>query len=113
MPHDVEQSILELWTLVAAIGVELQQKRIQAEQGCHHQHAAITVLQGGRMDDGVQDQTLRVYKEMALLAFDLLASVEAVGIDTAPPFSALLTLWLSMTAAVGEASRCANSRHLT
>ncbi len=65
------------------------------------------------MDDGVQDQTLRVYQEMAFLAFDLFASVEAVGIDAAPPFSALFTLWLSMIAAVGEASRCASSRHFT
>jgi hypothetical protein len=65
------------------------------------------------MNDGVQDQTLRVYQEMALLAFDLLASVEAVGIDMGPPFSALLTLWLSMMAAVGEASLWASSRHLT
>ena len=37
------------------------------------------------MNDGVQHQTLRIYQEMALLAFDLLASVEAVGIDAALP----------------------------
>lgn len=42
---------------------------------------------------------------MSLLAFDLLARVIAMGIDAAPPFSALFTLWLSMTAAVGLASR--------
>jgi hypothetical protein len=113
VPHDVEQGCLELRALVAAIGVELQQEGIQAEQGGHHQHPAIAILQGGRMNDGVQDQTLRVYQEMALLAFDLLASVEAVGIDMGPPFSALLTLWLSMMAAVGEASLWASSRHLT
>jgi hypothetical protein len=33
------------------------------------------------VNDGVQDQTLRVYKEMAFLALDLLASVKAVGIE--------------------------------
>jgi hypothetical protein len=33
------------------------------------------------MHDGVQQQALGVYKEMALLAFDLLASVKAGGID--------------------------------
>jgi hypothetical protein len=44
------------------------------------------------MDHGMEDQALCVYKEMALLAFDLFASVEAVGIDAAPPFSALFTL---------------------
>src|SRR3981081_1681662 len=41
---------------------------------------------------------------MALLAFDLLASIIAARIDVAPPFSALFTLWLSMTQAVGLAS---------
>ncbi len=44
------------------------------------------------MHDGVEKQALCVYKEMAFLAFDLLASVEAMGIDPRPPFSALLTL---------------------
>ena len=38
---------------------------------------------------------------MALLAFDLLARIIAMRIDTGPPFSALLTLWLSMMAAGG------------
>jgi hypothetical protein len=34
-------------------------------------------------------------------------------IDTAPAFSAAFTLWLSMTAVVGLASRPAASRHFT
>jgi len=71
------------------------------------------------MDDGVQQQTLRVYKHMAPLAFDLLARVTARRVDAGPPFSALFTLWLSMSgeplgstmAAVGLASRPACSRH--
>ena len=37
--------------------------------------------------------------------------VKRSGIDADPPFSALFTLWLSMMAAVGLASRCACSRH--
>jgi hypothetical protein len=65
------------------------------------------------MHDGVQQQALRVYQEMALLALDLLARVEAVAVDAGPPFSALLTLWLSMIAAVGLAARAACSRHCT
>ena len=63
------------------------------------------------MDDGTQQQAFGIYREMALLAFDLLAGVIAVRIDRDPPFSALLTLWLSMIAAVGLASRPASSRH--
>jgi len=51
----------------------------------------------------MQQQTLRVYQDMALLALDLLAGVIAVRIDRGPPFSAALTLWLSIIAAVGLA----------
>src|SRR5262249_35604536 len=61
--------------------------------------------------DGVQQQTQRVYENMALLALDLFARVIAMRIDAAPPFSALFTLWLSTMAAVGLASRSPCSRH--
>ena len=65
------------------------------------------------MHDGVQQQALRVYQEMALLALDLLARVEAMAVNAGSPFSALLTLWLSMIAADGLAARSACSRHFT
>lgn len=107
------QSGAERRTLVAAIGVELAQEGEQAEQRCHHQHAAVAILQGRRMDHRVQDQAQGVDQEMALLSLDLLARIEAVRINPAPPFSALFTLWLSMIAAVGLASRPACSRHCT
>jgi len=44
---------------------------------------------------------------------DLFARIIAARIDAAPPFSALFTLWLSMTQAVGLASRSMSSRHFT
>ncbi len=44
--------------------------------------------------------TQRIYEKVALLAFDLLACIIAMRIDTRPPFSALFTLSLSMIAAV-------------
>ena len=65
------------------------------------------------MNDGVEQESLRIYENMALLALDLLARVKAMRIDAGPPFSALLTLWLSMTAAVGLVSRPIASRHFT
>jgi hypothetical protein len=65
------------------------------------------------MHNGVEQQALRIYQDVALLALDLLAGVIAVRVDRGPPFSALLTLWLSMIAAVGLASRSASSRHFT
>jgi hypothetical protein len=63
------------------------------------------------LNDGVQQQTQRVYENVALLALDLLARIIAMRIDPGPPFSALFTLWLSMIAAVGLASRSLFSRH--
>jgi hypothetical protein len=42
---------------------------------------------------------------MSFFALDFLARVEPVRIDRDPPFSELFTLWLSMMAAVGLASR--------
>jgi hypothetical protein len=50
---------------------------------------------------------------MPLLALDLFARIVTMRINAGPPFSALFTLWLSMMAAVGLASRSADSRHLT
>jgi hypothetical protein len=62
------------------------------------------------MDGDGKDQAEGIDEEMTLLAFDLLARVIARRVDARPPFSALLTLWLSITAALGEASRPSRSR---
>jgi hypothetical protein len=99
--------------LVSAVGIQLEQEGMQAEQGGHEQDATIAVLDVRRMHDGVEQQASGVCQDMALLALDLLAAVVARRVGAAPPFSALLTLWLSMTAALGLASRPANSRHAT
>jgi len=55
--------------------------------------------------DGVDQQALRIDENVALLALDLFSRIVTRRIDRRPPFSALLTLWLSMIAAVGLASR--------
>ena len=47
--------------------------------GAHQQDPAIPVLDVGRMDDGVQQQPLGIYQDMALLAFDLLAASKPGG----------------------------------
>src|SRR6516165_4301547 len=65
------------------------------------------------MHHGMKQQTQRIYEDVALLALDLFARIIAMRIDAGPPFSALFTLWLSMIAAVGQASRSAFSRHAT
>jgi hypothetical protein len=86
---------------------------MQAKQGGHEQNATIAVLNVRCMDDGLEQQAFGVDQDMTLLAPDLLAAVIARRVNAAPPFSALLTLWLSMIAALGLASRPANSRHAT
>ena len=86
LPQDTQQSTLELWPLVASVGIEFQQEWVHAKQGCHHHDAAIAVLDVRRMHDGVQQQALRVYQEMALLALDLLARVEAWAVNARSPF---------------------------
>ena len=111
--HRLGHGIGEARALVTGIGVEPGQERVQSEQGRDQQSAAVAVLDVGRVHDGVQHQALGVDQHMALLSLDLLAGIEAVRIDLRPPFSALLTLWLSMMAAVGLASRPACSRQVT
>ena len=107
------ECLLEMRSLVASIGEELLQERIHSEQGSKQQNAAVAILNIGAMNDGMKQQTQRIYENVALLAFDLLARIIAMRIDAGPPFSALFTLWLSMMAAVGLASRSPCSRHST
>src|SRR5262245_47490729 len=88
-------------------------ERIEAEQRGHQERAAVAILDIGGVHDGVHQEALRVDENVPLLALDLLARIVAVRVDARPPFSAPFTLWLSMIAAVGEASRSARSRHST
>ncbi len=99
--------------VIGAIGEQFPQEGEQAEQGREQREAAVAILDIGGGDHAVQEQALRVDQDMALLALDQLARIEAVRIDARPPFSALFTLWLSMMQAVGLASRAAFSRHRT
>lgn len=110
---DPAQPLLELLPLIAAVGVKLEQERVEAEQRAHEQNAAVAILDVGGVHDGLHQQALRVHEDVALLALDLFARVIARRVERGPPFSALFTLWLSMMAAVGLASRPACSRHWT
>ena len=103
----------ELWSLIAGIGEQLHQEWIQSKQGRKQQNAAVTVLDVRGMDFGVQQQAYRIDQDMPLDPLDLLARIIAGWINADPPFSALFTLWLSITQAVGLASRPIASRHCT
>jgi hypothetical protein len=67
---------------------------------------AITILDVGCMNDHSKYQPQSVYEQVPLSAINLLASV----ISMEPPFSVVLTDWLSMIAALGSASRPSVSR---
>jgi len=86
-----------------------QRSRALVEDEC----CTVAILDAGRMNRAAQQQTERIYENMALLALNLFSRIVAMRIDARPPFSALFTLWLSMMAAVGLASRSACSRHST
>ena len=105
------QSVAEFWPLIGPVGKQSFQERIHPEQGRKKQDATVAILDVGGMNDGVEQQAQRIYENMALLALDLFARIIAMRIDAGPPFSALFTLWLSMIAAVGLASRSPCSRH--
>jgi hypothetical protein len=110
--QDLRQRAVKDASRIGAVGKQLFKKWIDAEERGQQQDAAVAILNIGGMHDRVQQQTQRVYKNVPLLAFDLLSRIVTGRVDTRPPFSALFTLWLSMMAAVGLSSRTSCSRHL-
>jgi hypothetical protein len=113
--QDFFERVVELAPLIAGVSEQRLQERIHPEQGRKQQDAAVAILDVSGMNDGVEQQTQRIYQNVALLALDLLARIIAMRIDAGPPCMGpfLSTLWLSMMAAVGLASRSACSRHAT
>jgi hypothetical protein len=109
----VGNAVLEQRPSVGAVGEQFAQERELSEQSGQQCNATITVLHVSGGHQRVQHQTQCVDQDMALLALDQLAGIEAVRVDGRAPFSALFTLWLSMMQAVGLASRPACSRHST
>ena len=71
--------------LTAAIGVEFHQERIHAEHGRHDEYAAVAILNVSGMNDGMNQQALRIDENVPLLALDLL-SVVARRINRSPPY---------------------------
>ena len=78
--------------LIGAVGKQFLEEWKLTEQRRQQCDAAIAILNAGGMNDGMQQQTQRIDKNMALLALDQFAGIEAVRIDADPPFSALFTL---------------------
>jgi len=88
---------------VGAIGKQALQEHEHAPHALQKRQKAVPVLHIRWCHIQPEDQAQRVDDEVALLALDLLGRVIADRVDALPPFSALLTLWLSTIAAVGLA----------
>ena len=98
---------------IGCVGEDALDEREQGSRSLvEHEADAIAILDTGGVNGSTQQQAKRIYENVALLALDLFSRIVAMRI-VKPPFSALFTLWLSMTAAVGLASRSSRSRHST
>jgi len=96
---------------ITRVGEDPQDEGEQSSRALVEDEArAVAILNAGRMNGGTQQQAERIYENVALLTLDLFAGIVSMRI-VRPPFSALLTLWLSMMAAVGLAWRSSCSRH--
>ena len=113
MRQDFGERVCKKRPLIGAVGEQLLKEWKKTFHRGQQIDAAVAILNAGGMNDGLEQQAQRIYENMALLALDLFARIIAMRIDAGPPFSALFTLWLSMMAAVGLASRSASSRHAT
>ena len=100
-PHPIDQS-----ARIAAIGPYQQQARKTPYHTSEDELGSVAVLDGGRMQHDGEDQADGVDNDMSFAAVDFLAGI----ITAARPFSVVLTLWLSMIAALGVASRPASRR---
>ena len=95
---------------VAAIRKDVADEGEQAAGLFDKVRGGVPVLNAGRDRFDAKQQSYGIDNRVALDAFDFLACVVANGIPAAPPFSVALTAWVSMIAAVGEASRPSASR---
>ena len=93
---------------IAPIGPNQPEPRVFPYQFTQHQFGSVAVLDTGSVDDDRQKQAKGVNYYMALAPTNLLAGIIAAR----PPFSVVLTDWLSIIAALGVGSRPSDSRTL-
>jgi hypothetical protein len=82
---------------VSPVGPDQLEARKLPDQLGQHQFGSVTILDMGGMHDHGQEQAQGVYDDVSLAPVDLLAGVVAAR----PPFSTVLTDWLSRMAAEG------------
>ena len=86
---------------VSPIGPNQPDAQIGVTYQMEEYFGSVTILNVGCMNDYSNHQSKRVYEEMTFAAVHFLAGI----IPMEPPFSVVLTDWLSRIAALGSASR--------
>lgn len=107
------QRCLELRPGITAIGEDLGDEWKESACLADQIRGAVAILNTGRNDLDTEQQSYRIDDRVALDALNFLAGVVADRIGVGPPFSVAFTDWVSMMAAVGDASRPSISRHWT
>jgi hypothetical protein len=83
--HCVGQSVIEHRSGIGAVGKQLLEKRELSKQRGQKHQATIAILNIGRCDQRVQQQTQRIDQEVTLLALDQLACIKPMGVDASAP----------------------------
>ena len=92
---------------IASIGPDFFQARTVESDLVDNHLPAVAILYAGRMDDRADDQPQGVDQHVALAPLYLFSRVITA---LRPPFSVVLTDWLSRIAALGVGSRASASR---
>ena len=90
--HDVREAVMEHRPRVGAVSKQLLEEWELSEQCGQEHQAPVAVLNIGWRHQRMQQQTQCIDENVALLAFDQLASIEPMSIDAGPLFSARFTL---------------------
>ena len=83
--HGTGDAALEDWPAVGTVREQLPQERELSEQGRQQEDTAVAVLNISSRHQHVQHQAECINQDVALLALDQLAGIEAVWIDARPP----------------------------
>jgi hypothetical protein len=94
--------------VVATIREDHAQPTVEQLQTLEQIPCTLGILDVGRMHDHTEQQSLCIDPNVAFAPLDLFSRIVAAR----PPFSVVFTLWLSMMAAVGLASRPSLSRSI-
>jgi hypothetical protein len=104
---DLVEGGAELGATVGTVGKDVSQPRVEVANRGQNQWRALAILNVSRMDDRSDQQAAGVGEQVALAPFDLLAGIIP---PRGPPASVVLTDSLSITPALGLASRRSASR---